>query len=54
MNPTFNALTEEQQNHISETALDDVLPDCYINNSGSTEDLKINIQKFISEMLKTQ
>lgn len=53
--PNFESpLTAEQQNHISETALDGVLPDCYIDNDGSTEDLKINIQKFISEMLKTQ
>ena len=33
-------LTEEQQNHISETALDDVKPDFVILNCGTLNDLK--------------
>ena len=33
-------LTEEQKNHPSETALDDVIPDYYIYNNGSMNELK--------------
>lgn len=33
-------LTEEQQQHSSETALDDSTPDYYIHNDGTLEDLK--------------
>lgn len=53
--PDFESpLTLDQQKHVSETALDGVEPDYYVYNSGSTEDLKINIKNFISEELKIQ
>lgn len=32
-------LTQEQQKHPSETALDDVIPDYYINNNGTLDEL---------------
>ena len=39
--PDFdNGLTEEQQNHISETALDDVRADSYLYNDGDLNDLR--------------
>ncbi len=48
--PNFKSpLTEEQQAHISETALDDVRPDFYIMNDGTLEDLKEKVWEFISE-----
>lgn len=40
-------LTPEQQRHPSETALDDTLPDYYINNFGSLDDLKVTISKWL-------
>lgn len=42
-------LTPEQQMHPSETALDDTLPDYYINNFGSLDDLRITISKWLAE-----
>lgn len=39
-------LTLEQQNHISETALDDVKPDVTITNDGSLEDLRVSARYF--------
>ena len=36
-------LSEEQQNHISETALDNTAPDFWIENKGSKTDLRNNI-----------
>lgn len=44
-------LTLEQQKHPSETALDDVVPDYYINNSGTLADLEQTITKWIKENL---
>lgn len=44
-------LTREQQEHPSETALDDVVPDYYINNSGTLADLEQTITKWIKENL---
>ena len=50
--PNFKSpLTEEQQKHQSETALDDVEPDFYIYNEGSIEELKIKINKWIKNNL---
>lgn len=43
-------LTPEQQQHPSETALDDVLPDYYINNYGSLLDLSNTISGLITEI----
>lgn len=43
-------LTEEQQQHPSETALDDTIPDAYINNYGTIEDLRITISKWLTEL----
>ncbi len=37
-------LTPEQQNHISETALDDIIPDISLYNDGTINDLLIKIQ----------
>lgn len=40
--PNYNSnLTIEQQNHISETALDKIVPDVTIINSGSLKDLRL-------------
>lgn len=44
-------LTKEQQMHPSETALDDVIPDYYISNGGSLQDLTNTIIKWIKENL---
>lgn len=44
-------LTKEQQMHPSETALDDVTPDYYINNDGTLQDLTNTIIKWIKENL---
>lgn len=35
-----NGLTEEQNNHVSETALDNVVPDILIKNDGTLKDLE--------------
>lgn len=41
--PNYNGnLTIEQQNHISETALDKVAPDVTIINNGSLKDLRVS------------
>lgn len=45
------SLTEEQQKHPSETALDDVVPDYYIHNDGTLDDLTRSINKLIKENL---
>ena len=42
-------LTEEQQRHPSETALDHVTPDFYIHNNGTLDDLKAIIRDWLSE-----
>lgn len=44
-------LTKEQQQHQSETALDDIKPDFCIYNDGTIEDLKIKVSDFIKEKL---
>lgn len=50
--PNFKSpLTEEQQKHPSETALDDVEPDFYIYNEGSIEDLETKIKVWIKDNL---
>ena len=46
--PNFdNGLSVEQQNHISETALDNITPDGIIMNDGSPRDLLHSVNKFI-------
>lgn len=48
----FNSpLTKEQQQHPSETALDHVTPDYYINNGGTIYDLIETIKAWIKESL---
>ena len=50
--PNFeSSLTEEQKNHPSETALDNVNPDFYIYNEGSMEELRVKINEWIKENL---
>ena len=44
-------LTEEQQKHPSETALDDVTPDWYIFNDGTLQRLEENIARWVKEDL---
>ena len=44
-------LTEEQQNHPSETALDNVEPDFYIKNNDTLDELNKTITKWIKESL---
>lgn len=44
-------LTPEQQQHPSETALDDVTPDYYVVNSGTLAELEQTITKWIKENL---
>lgn len=44
-------LTEEQQKHPSETALDDVTPDWYIFNDGTLQHLEENIARWVREDL---
>jgi hypothetical protein len=48
-----SSLTEEQKNHPSETALDNVIPDAYINNYGTIDDLTDTAYKFITDYLYT-
>lgn len=47
-------LTEEQQRHPSETALDGTVPDLWIENTGSLEDLKHAVNDFVKEKLYEQ
>lgn len=42
-------LTEEQQQHPSETALDDVEPDAWLINDGTVEDLENRIMLWLKE-----
>lgn len=50
--PNFeSSLTEEQKNHTSETALDNINPDFYIYNEGSIEELQSKINEWIKENL---
>ena len=51
--PNFaSPLTQEQQNHPSETALDDYQYDATIINGGTLEDLKEAVDKFVSTTIK--
>lgn len=43
-------LTPEQQKHPSETALDNVLPEHYVNNCGTLNDLRDTLSKLITEL----
>ena len=45
-----NGLTEEQKNHVSETDLDDVQPDCYLFNDGTLVDLDKRVLKFLDDL----
>lgn len=50
--PNFKSpLTEEQQKHSSETALDGMVPDFYIENIGTLADLETITSKWIKENL---
>lgn len=42
-------LTPEQQNHPSETALDNTTPDYLIVNDGSLRDLELRVKQYIKE-----
>lgn len=42
-------LTEEQQQHLSETALDNTEPDRWIENNGTMDDLSVKAAKFVRE-----
>lgn len=44
-------LSEEQQKHSSETALDDTIPDFYIENTGTLEELEATTSNWIKENL---
>lgn len=44
-------LTDEQLNHISETALDEVLPDYIIDNSGSLDDLYDDVDMCVNDYI---
>lgn len=44
-----SSLTEDQKNHQSETALDNVKPDIYIYNCGTLYDLEQSIKNLIKE-----
>lgn len=51
--PNFTSpLTQEQQNHPSETALDNYQYDATIINGGTLEDLKEAVDKFVSTTIK--
>lgn len=50
-NNFVSPLTPEQQKHPSETALDDVEPDFYINNEGTLDDLKNTVTEWVKENL---
>ena len=47
----YNGLTEEQNNHISETSLNDVTPDIKIDNLGTLKDLENSIKETIGKVL---
>lgn len=50
--PNFESpLSEEQQKHPSETALDDTVPDFYIENTGTLEELEVTTSNWIKENL---
>ena len=43
-------LTKEQQEHPSETALDDVIPDYYVRNSGTLDALRNDLEQFVVDV----
>lgn len=48
--PHFDSpLTASQQRHLSETALDEVDPDVWIENDGTLNDLDVKIQEWLKE-----
>ena len=50
--PDFvSPLTTEQQNHPSEVALDDYIPDCFLENSGDVETLRETVNTWIKETI---
>lgn len=49
-----SALTEGQQNHSSETALDSVAPDYRIVNTGSLADLSIKVLYVLADIMAAQ
>lgn len=50
LRPGFESpLTKEQQNHPSETALDKVLPDAYIPNGGTLDDLQEMLSYLVTQ-----
>lgn len=51
--PNFvSLLTEEQQNHPSECALDDYKMDTIITNNGTVEDLELKVKHYIEIVLR--
>lgn len=46
-----SGLTDEQKNHPSETALDNIKPDYYIHNDGSMDELRNTINTFVEEKI---
>lgn len=47
----FNSpLSEEQQSHISETALDEEVPDILIINDGSLENLTLKVREIVKQL----
>ena len=49
--PDFdNGLSLEQQNHISETALDNIIPDWIVVNDGSIERLNLSVSSLVNHL----
>lgn len=46
-----NSLSEEQQNHLSETALDNVVPDAYVCNDGTSDGLRYTVSRLITNSI---
>ena len=46
-----SALTDEQKNHPSETSLDNMIPDFYLMNDGSLDDMRELVNKWIKEII---
>ena len=47
-------LSIEQQNHISETALDNIAPDLWIENNGTKSDLRNNIIYLLKDIKRKE
>ena len=45
----ISPLTEQQQNHPSETALDNVQADTYFHNNGTLSDLREKVVRWVTE-----